>query len=501
MAIHLNWKELELLIQQIAPKIEGLFVERVTVPARERFPGGYLKGEWVFRLTGKKQDSFLLISIRPRYPYLAWAEGKGPKASTQATRSPFDLGLSKYLKGARLLKCETLPQERIIILWFTEEGKPNHQLGLVLVFIPAAPEAFLVSVKASDRSNPWPILARSRTVRDESKIQTHYSPPQGFQAPPNPTIRTEWISSPESFFNLLEKESETEAFELRRQSAEKNLRNLVKQIRDRLRQSETSLHAAQKEENWQKLGDLLKGSLGTPENSVRIKDQIIRKVMDYETGEEITIPCDPRLTLKDQIEKFFQNSRRKQRRIQEATARIERFNESLARYESILNQKLPPGDWKALEKLERLAQSNPQDRPSHPTAKGKGSGAAWLGKTFSSKDDSIIWVGRSKDENLELTFKHTRGNDIWMHVRGRPGAHVVVPLSSGKSASLETLLDAATLAVYYSGGQNWGKTEVDYTFKKYVKRIKDSTEASYTHNKTLLVELDQQRLQRLLSQN
>jgi len=110
-----------------------------------------------------------------------------------------------------------------------------------------------------------------------------------------------------------------------------------------------------------------------------------------------------------------------------------------------------------------------------------------------------VMVGRSRDENLELTFKHARGNDIWLHVRGRPGAHVVVPLQPGKSAPLETLLDAALLAVYYSGGEKWGKTEVDYTYKKYVKRIKDSTEASYTNNKTLLVDQDASRLKRLLA--
>jgi predicted ribosome quality control (RQC) complex YloA/Tae2 family protein len=123
----------------------------------------------------------------------------------------------------------------------------------------------------------------------------------------------------------------------------------------------------------------------------------------------------------------------------------------------------------------------------------------WPGKSFLSKDGLIIWVGRSKDENLELTFKHSRGNDLWMHIRGKPGAHVLIPLASGKSAPLETLLDAATLAVYYSGGEKWGKTEVDYTFKKYVKRIKNSTEASYIHNKTLMIEVDPARLKRLLA--
>jgi predicted ribosome quality control (RQC) complex YloA/Tae2 family protein len=88
---------------------------------------------------------------------------------------------------------------------------------------------------------------------------------------------------------------------------------------------------------------------------------------------------------------------------------------------------------------------------------------------------------------------------MWFHVRGRPGSHAVIPVQPGKSVPLETLLDAANIVIHYSSnGQNWGKTEVDYTFKKYVKRIKDSTEASYTNNKTLIVELDPLRMKRLL---
>ncbi len=143
---------------------------------------------------------------------------------------------------------------------------------------------------------------------------------------------------------------------------------------------------------------------------------------------------------------------------------------------------------------EAQAQLGPKDAK-------KSSTRSWLGKSFHSKDGWTILVGRNKNENLELTFKHARGNDLWMHVRGRPGAHVVVPVQPGKSVPLETLLDAAHLTLYYSGGQKWGKTEVDYTFKKHVKRIKDSTEASYTHNKTLIIEPDKSRLERLLAQS
>jgi predicted ribosome quality control (RQC) complex YloA/Tae2 family protein len=130
-------------------------------------------------------------------------------------------------------------------------------------------------------------------------------------------------------------------------------------------------------------------------------------------------------------------------------------------------------------------------------ASGKG---GWTGKVFRSREGLMILVGRSKDENLELTFKFARGNDLWMHVRGKPSAHVVIPLREKKNASLETLLDAAYLCLHYSGGVEWGKTEIDYTAKKNVKRIRDSSEASYVNNKTLIVTIDRNRLNELLSQ-
>src|SRR5690348_11346367 len=118
----LNWRELTSLVDKIRPEVKGLFVDRIIIPERPKFPNGYIKGEWSLRLTGRRQEATVLFSIRPRHPYIAFLSGKGPKASTQATHSPFDLNLSKHLKGARLLEIEALRQERIVILWFSTIG-------------------------------------------------------------------------------------------------------------------------------------------------------------------------------------------------------------------------------------------------------------------------------------------------------------------------------------------------------------------------------------------
>jgi predicted ribosome quality control (RQC) complex YloA/Tae2 family protein len=278
-----------------------------------------------------------------------------------------------------------------------------------------------------------------------------------------------------------------EAFDLRKAALERELREKLKHANEQIRSNSASVAEAQSEPAWGRFGDLMKASLP---NAAEIVEGT-RDVQDYETGTTVKIPADPKLSAREQVEKFFRLERRKQKRLEEAQGRLGLFTESKDRLSAQLERTRAAKQW------EELGPSHAH--AAQPRSKASRSGSGWQGRDFHSKDGLSIWVGRNKIENLELTFKHAKGNDLWLHVRGRPGAHVVIPLSPGKSAPLETLLDAAALAVYYSGGEDWGKTEVDYTYKKHVKRIKDSSEASYTHNKTLILEPDKERLKRLLN--
>ncbi|MFZ9596002.1 MAG: NFACT RNA binding domain-containing protein [Bdellovibrionia bacterium] len=522
LAPTLNWKELALLAHCLESELKGMFVDRILVPERAEFPSGYLKGEWILRLTCRKGPSDLLFSIRPRHPYVTLRPGKGPKAASQATWSPLSLSLSKALKGSRILGIQALHQERILVFWFSAEAQADsaHRssqpcLGLVLFLIPAVPEAFLILSESQGFDDPATspplvgskVLARSRTVKEEKPENLRFElPPSGNRslAPQNPPVRFGLDLGISQFSQEIERELKKEAFELRHQSALKALNALIKQAQERIEQSQTAAREASHEPDWQKRGDLLKACLH--ENPPLMGKT--RSVTDYETGQSVLIPCDPKLSLSQQVEKFYQNAKRKQRRISEANTRCERFTQTLEELKAYTLAPIQEGNWGALEKLERASHrgtSLPSEQASLPTrgASGrikKSSHRSWLGKTFTSADGMAIWVGRDRQENLELTFQCSKGNDVWMHVRGKPGAHVLIPIPSGKSAPLETLIDAAHLAIHYSGGSHWGKTEVDYTFKKYVKRIKDSTEASYTHNKTLLITPDQARIKRLLDQ-
>lgn len=97
-------------------------------------------------------------------------------------------------------------------------------------------------------------------------------------------------------------------------------------------------------------------------------------------------------------------------------------------------------------------------------------------------------VGRSARENDRLTFEVARPDDLWLHARGMPGAHVIV--AGGRGEPSETVLAAAAaIAAYYSAGRESGKVSVDVTRRRYVRRVRGGRpgQVTYTRERTLVV--------------
>ncbi|HEY0883204.1 MAG TPA: NFACT RNA binding domain-containing protein, partial [Archangium sp.] len=112
-----------------------------------------------------------------------------------------------------------------------------------------------------------------------------------------------------------------------------------------------------------------------------------------------------------------------------------------------------------------------------------------------------IWVGRGSAHNDTLTFHVARPFHLWLHARGVPGAHVIVPHDKQAQVSQELLLDAATLAAHHSDAKGEPRVEVSYVPVKFVHKPKDAGPGAvvYTREKTVLLRLEPERLQRLLA--
>jgi predicted ribosome quality control (RQC) complex YloA/Tae2 family protein len=75
-----------------------------------------------------------------------------------------------------------------------------------------------------------------------------------------------------------------------------------------------------------------------------------------------------------------------------------------------------------------------------------------------------------------------------------------VRLPKGKTASLETLLDAGTLAVHFSKARGERRIDVIYTLRKHVRKPKGLPPGAVvpSQTKAITVLLDEARLRRLL---
>lgn len=118
--------------------------------------------------------------------------------------------------------------------------------------------------------------------------------------------------------------------------------------------------------------------------------------------------------------------------------------------------------------------------------------------SFVSSDGFEILVGRNNAQNDELTTKTARRTDIWLHTKSVHGSHVIISCE-GLNPPERTVAEAASLAVYFSQGRAGGKTAVDYTMLRFVKKPSGALPGKviYTDYNTIMAEADERLIEAL----
>lgn len=83
-----------------------------------------------------------------------------------------------------------------------------------------------------------------------------------------------------------------------------------------------------------------------------------------------------------------------------------------------------------------------------------------------------LLVGRNNIQNDQLTFKIAEKHDLWFHVKGIPGSHVIMQ-TGGEEPSAEDYTEAAAIAAHYSKATG-ELVAVDYTAVRNVKKPQGS---------------------------
>lgn len=122
-------------------------------------------------------------------------------------------------------------------------------------------------------------------------------------------------------------------------------------------------------------------------------------------------------------------------------------------------------------------------------------------RRFLATGERPVLVGRGAADNDALTLRHARSQDLWLHARGVPGAHIVVPLTRGEVCPPELLLDAATLAAHFSDARGEPIVEVQHVPRRYVRKPRGSAPGAVLvdREKVVALRLEPARLARLLA--
>jgi predicted ribosome quality control (RQC) complex YloA/Tae2 family protein len=108
---------------------------------------------------------------------------------------------------------------------------------------------------------------------------------------------------------------------------------------------------------------------------------------------------------------------------------------------------------------------------------------------YKSSDGFDIYVGKNNTQNDYLTLKFANSGDLWFHTKNIHGCHAIIKLGVDKDVPKSTLIEAATLAAYYSKARNSSQVPVDYTSVKNVKKPSGAKPGMviYDHYNTIYV--------------
>jgi predicted ribosome quality control (RQC) complex YloA/Tae2 family protein len=99
-----------------------------------------------------------------------------------------------------------------------------------------------------------------------------------------------------------------------------------------------------------------------------------------------------------------------------------------------------------------------------------------------------IYVGTSAQGNAAVTFEVAGADDLWLHARGVPGAHVILR-TQGATPPEDVVERAARVAAFNSAARNATSVDVDVALRRHVKKIPNAPPGlvRYTHERTLRV--------------
>ena len=301
----------------------------------------------------------------------------------------------------------------------------------------------------------------------------------------------------DSFSHLLddfyEKREQAERVKQKGRDLLKTATTARDRVRRKLAAQEKELAACLDRDHLRICGELITANLYRME---RGQSRLTAQNYYDENCTDVDIPLDVRLSPQENAARYFKQYAKAKTAEKYLTAQLQRGREELQYLESVLQ-----------ELAQAESEQDFNDIRTELTDGGylRGRGKKQPGfqraskpREFRSSAGLRILVGRNNRQNDRLTTKDADKRDIWLHTQKIHGSHVIL-CTGGAEPDEQSLMEAASLAAYFSQAQGSTKVPVDYTPVKFVKKPAGAKPGMvvYTTYQTMLADPDEELVKRL----
>ncbi|MEW6696032.1 MAG: Rqc2 family fibronectin-binding protein [Bacillota bacterium] len=282
-----------------------------------------------------------------------------------------------------------------------------------------------------------------------------------------------------------------------RQSLLQTVRKEISRLKKKLTVYQKSLDTAEKADSYRIYGELLTAYLYQIEQGPEAK---VQNFYDPE-GLEMTIPMDASLTPSQNAQAYFKKYLKAKNTRDAVMNQLAQAESELAYLEAVETAVLQAAESEDLTEvrteLEEQAYLKPKIQQGRTKAKKEQSRPQPL--SFVSSDGYTILVGKNNKQNDYLTLRLAEDRDLWLHTKDIPGSHVIIRCQQKPEVPDQTLLEAASLAAWFSKARQSAKVPVDYTLRQHVRKPKGAKPGMviYDNQRTLYVTPDEELAEKL----
>ncbi len=186
-------------------------------------------------------------------------------------------------------------------------------------------------------------------------------------------------------------------------------------------------------------------------------------IIDY-SGNNKTIKLDPKLSIKQNANKYFTSYTKKRKGKVYIEEQLEIANRELEYFNALKEQLDIATYLDALQIKEELIKYGYIRKKVNKQKKNKKINLYQV-----EYNGYTITFGKNNTQNDYLSFDYAKPNNMWFHAKDFHGAHLVV---NSDNPSEEVLRMCANLAAYFSNGRMSSSVPVNYCLAKNLKKVK-----------------------------